>query len=214
MNRDSTVEKMVSYMNEKYDDHFEYLSPFGGGPGATSKQIIVSSGQYPEARIWVQYYKQDNKEIFTDNYTSYKYEEQTRSLLEKLLKDAFHNNIALFYKVAIKGTVNQFTEQTTFEEYISDVKAQIGFQACVLLETSEVDTSLLKKAWEDAIKSSGLVAFGTIYFTKSAEAFDEVSRLSLKEFDLFNFDSFIQLRVGMGESSLFEYSEWSAGNDQ
>ena len=214
MNRDSTVEKMVSYMNEKYDDHFEYLSPFGGGPGATSKQIFVSSEQYPEAQIWVQYYKLDNKEIFTDNYVSYKYEEQTRGLLEKLLTDAFHNNIVLFYKVGIKGTVNQFAEQTTFEEYISDVKAKIGFQACVLLETSEIDTSLLKQAWEDAIKSSGLIAFGTIYFTDNVETFNEVSRLSVKEFDLFNFDSFIRLRVGLDELSLFEYSEWSAGNDR
>lgn len=214
MNRNSTVDKMVAYMNEKYDDHFEYSAPFGGEPGATSKQIIVSSEQYPEARIWVQYYERDGREVFTDNYISYKYEEQTRNLLEKLLADAFHGKVALFYKVGSKGTVNQSAEQTTFEEFISDSKAKIGFQACVLLETSESDTSQLKKEWEEAIKPSGLVAFGTIYFTDNVETFNEVSRLSLKEFDLFSFDSFARLRVGINESSLFDFSEWSAGNDQ
>lgn len=214
MNRNSTVDKMVAYMNDKYDDHFEYSAPFGGGPGATSKQIIVSSEKYPEARVWVQYYEQDGKETFTDNYVSYKYEEQTRDLLEKLLTEAFHGSATLFYKVGSKGTVNQFTEQTTFEEYISDIKAKIGFQACVLLDTSEPDTKLLKKAWEETIWPCGLAAFGTIYFTDNAETFNEVSHLSLKEFDLFNFDTFVRFQVGMIESSMFEYSEWSAGNDQ
>lgn len=214
MNRNSTVDKMVAHMNDKYDDHFEYAAPFGGEPGATSKQIIVSSELYPEAQVWVQYYEQGDKEIFTDNYTSYKYEEQTRRLLEKLLMDAFHGNVALFYRIGSTGTVNQFTEQTTFEEYISDSKSKIGFQACVHLDVSDPDTDQLKKAWDEAIQSSGLVAFGTIYFTDNVETFNEVSRLSLKEFDLFNFDSFVQLRIGMDELSLFEYSEWSAGNDQ
>lgn len=202
MNRNSTVDKMVAYMNDKYDDHFEYSAPFGGGPGATSKQIIVSSEQFPEAQIWVQYFERDGKEIFTDNYISYKYEEQTRNLLEDLLTEAFHSNVALFYNVGSKGTVNQFTEQTTFEEYISDIKAKIGFQACILLDVSELDTNLLKKEWEDTIRSCGLAAFGTIYFTDNVGEFNEVSDLTLEEFDFYNFDSFARLRIDMGESSL------------
>ena len=115
-NKESVVDKMVSYMNEKYDDHFEYSAPFGGGPDATSTHIIVSSEKYPEAEIWVEYYTKDSNEIFADNYVSYKYEEQTRNALQNLLEDVFDSEIKLRYGVGSKGSVNDFTNNTSFKQ--------------------------------------------------------------------------------------------------
>lgn len=214
MNRNPTVEEMVAYMNEKYDDHFEYAAPFGGGPGAVSKQIIVTSEKFPEAQIWVQRDEKDGKEVFTDNYVSYKYEEQTRAFLRELLENAFHGKAAIFYGVGTRGTGGEFADDTTFEAYISNIFSDIGFQACVLIEDSGADIRSFEDDLKKEIQSSGLIAFGTVYFTTDPGRFREVSELSEKEFDLFDFDLFDQLYFDMNGPNSFRYFEWRMGNDR
>lgn len=209
MNRNSTVDKMVAYMNNKYDDHFEYSAPFGGGPGATSKQIIVSSEQYPEARVWVQYYEQDGQEVFTDNYIDYKYEEQTRVFLQDLLEQVFQSRVVLRYDIGTSGTVNDFNDGTTFETYISDIRSDIGFQACVLLERDDFSTLEFEKKLKEAIKSTGLIAFGTIYFTEDAEIYAQFLGLSQKTRAQLD-----RLRLDMDGPNSFRSVEWRLSNEQ
>lgn len=209
MDRNSTVDKMVAYMNDKYDDHFEYAAPFGGGPGAGSKQIIVSSEQYPQARIWVQYYEQDGKEVFTDNYIDYKYEEQTRAFLQELLEQVFQARVVLRYDIGSKGTVNDFNDETTFEAYISDIRSDIGFQACVLLEEDGVRAQEYEQKLKEAIESAGLIAFGTIYFTVDPEIhchFLELPQKTRARLD--------RLRLDMDGPNSFRSFEWRLNDEQ
>ena len=207
MNRNSTADRMVAYMNEKYDDHFEYAAPFGGGPGAVSKQIIVTSEKFPKAQVWVECYEKDGREIFADNYVSYKYEEQTRAALYRLMEDAFHCEAAVFYGVGTKGTANDFTENTTFAEYSSSIQADIGFQACVLRKTSEDDADTLKSDLKKAVESAGLTVFGTIYFTDDPGSLDGFSKLPLKDLDLLD-----QIHFDMDGPNSFKQLEWRMGN--
>lgn len=201
MNRNSTVDKMVAYMNEKYDDHFEYSAPFGGGPGATSKQIIVSSEQYPEARVWVQYYEQDGEAIFADNYVAYKYENQTRTFLETLLGEVFSSEAKLRYEIGTIGMVHDFTKDTSFEDYASSPASQIGFRAFIFDDGSAV--SLAEHNLKQALVSSGFVLSGLVFVTDDADCFDAAFDLPARELS-----NVAQLQIIMDGPGSFLMYEW------
>lgn len=206
MDRNSTVDKMVAYMNDKYDDHFEYAAPFGGRPGATSKQIIVSSEQYPEAQVWVEYYEQDGKEVFADNYIDYKYEEQTRALLQELMENTFDGKATVLYSVPSKGGTNSFSDRTTFEEYISNTR--IGFRAIVLLP-SGIDCMPLENRLKEAVKHCELTAFGTVYFTDDGQEFEKAFDRPQRDMDLL-----YRLQFSMDEPGAFSSLVWGPGNEE
>lgn len=201
MNRNSTVDKMVAYMNEKYDDHFEYSAPFGGGPGAASKQIIVSSEKYPEAQVWVQYYERDGKAIFADNYVAYKYEEQTKVFLETLLGEVFSGEVKLQYEVGTTGTVHDFTEDTSFEDYASSPASQIGFRAFLFDDGSAV--SLAENDLKQALERSGFVISGSVFVTDDADRFDAAFDLPAREHS-----KAAQLQIIMDGPGSFLMYEW------
>lgn len=200
-NKESVVDKMVAYMNKKYDDHFEYSAPFGGGPDSTSTQIIVTSEKYPEAEIWVEYYTKDSNEIFADNYVSYKYEEQTRELLQTLLNDVFHSNVKLQYGVGTKGTVNNFTDRTSFEEYASSPASRIGFRAFVMDDGMAI--SIAENELKEAIENSGFVLSGLIFITDDATCFETAFDLSPKELS-----QVMQMQISMDAPLSFLMYEW------
>ncbi len=206
MNRNSTIDKMVDYMNEKYDDHFEYSAPFGGGPGATSKQIIVSSEKYPKARVWVQRKEQNGKEEFTDNYVSFKYEEHIRSFLQELLENTFDGTVTVLYSVPSKGSDNNFSEQTTFEEYLAN--SRIGFRAMVLLP-SELDLKSLENSLKESVKPIELTTFGSIYFTDSEQVFEKAFDQPQRDLGSLN-----QLQFSMDEPGLISSLEWRPHNNE
>ena len=200
-NKESAVDKMVAYMNEKYDDHFEYSAPFGGGPDATSTQIIVTSEKYPKAQIWVEYYTKDGNEIFADNYVSYKYEEQTRELLQTLLNDVFRSDVKLQYGVGTKGTVNNFTDNTSFEEYASSSASRIGFRAFVMDDGSAI--SIAENELKEAIENSGFVLSGLIFITDNATRFETAFDLPPKELS-----QVMQMQISMDAPLSFLMYEW------
>ena len=179
MKKTSVVDMMIDYMNEKYDDHFEYAEPFGGKPGDKTKQILVKSEKYPDAKIWVEHYSQNGDDAFADNYVSYKYENQTREALQSLLMNVFGSEVKVSYTVGLRGLRNNFTDNTSFEQYITDPASMIVFRAFVLDNGSAVskgDNDLKK-----AIDESGFVLFGTVYVTDNRDYYDEAFDLSYIE---------------------------------
>lgn len=201
MKKESAADKMVAYMNEKYDDHFEYYAPFGGGPGATTTQIIVKSVKFPDAEIWVEYYTGEGGDVFADNYVSYKYEEQTRETLQELLNDVFHEDVKLRYSVGTNGTINDFTNETTFEEYASNPASFIGFRAFVLDDGSAI--SFAENELKAAIEDSGFVISGSIFVTNDTAYFDKAFDMSAKELSQIE-----QLQITMNAPCSFLMYKW------
>ncbi len=201
MSNESYVDKMVAYMNEKYDDTFEYSAPYGGGPGATSTQIVVKSEKYPDAQIWVEYYTEDGKDIFADNYVSYKYEEQTRDVLQKLLTDVFQSDVKLRYTVGTKGVLNNFTDNTTFDEYASDSASRIGFRAFIF-DTGSA-TSNAESKLKEALEESGYVLSGLVFITDDKAAFEKAFSLPAKELS-----NIAQMQISMDAPHSFLMYEW------
>lgn len=169
MNRNSNIQnKMISYINEKYDDSFEFLAPYGGGIGAKNKQILVKSNKMPSAQIWVACYEDGE---FSDNYVDYKYEELTREYLKEYLSQIFDCDVKIQYSVSLKGSRNAFDDNTSFEEYIVSDESNITINVVVSEEFNKEDEII--NILKDKVCNDNIIRLADIYFAANQSQYNE-----------------------------------------
>ncbi len=205
MRRRSKTDKMVEYMNAKYDDRFEYAAPFGGGVGAATAQITVSSEKLPGAQIWVEYYEKDGKEFFADNYIAYKYEQQTREALAQLLESIFMSGVKLRFSIGTKGMANDFNDDTAFDEFKGSYSALIGFRAFVSSDYSIADREAVGEKVKAAFTDNGLVASGSIYFANEPGQYETAFDLPFSVLD-----ALPHIQFAMDGAGSFYRFEWGS----
>jgi hypothetical protein len=206
---DGATEKMLAYMHAKYDDRFEFVSPFGGGVSkSTASQIVVRSEKFPDASIHVFHDVRDGEDVFEDNYVEIRYEDETRAALEEILRGAFSGkDVLVEYSVGSGHLSAAFTDETTFEEYAGSRAVLIGFSARVAVGDSEVDRAAVEAALEQAFVARGVVASGSVSFVT------DVSR-PLEEFNTIELlDSFVRLDIEMSKPDGFDTCVWSFQNE-
>lgn len=162
-------DKMLYYMNKKYDDKFTFNAPFGGSVGVDSTQITVKSSKYPDKKIWVEYVVENGEEQYYDNYIDYKYENETKDYLLEVMCGIFEDaNVVVEYNVDSGGTRNNYDNLTTFEEYIKGESNPVVFSAYVDVEIKEPDqvkiSNLISTRFVDELN---MKVIGKIYFEKS-----------------------------------------------
>lgn len=163
----NSQDKMITYMNNKYDDEFVYYEPFGGGIGSTSKQIIVKSKKYPEAKIWVAYY---DDYTFADNYVDFKYEQKTKEFLQTYLKNIFGCDVKVIYSVSAKGNRNSFDGNTSFDDYIESDESNIGIKVVVDIDFKKENQII--SIFEEKVSNDNIIRFADIYFAETTEQFN------------------------------------------
>ena len=188
--RKAMYDRMVSYMNEKYDDKFEFITAYGGSLGSNVRRITVSSEKYPGKEISVRCILENDNEIYSDNYIGVKYEEQTRELIRSILQSCYGQEVFLIYRVNNLAMPPSFTADMSFDEYKAESGAAVTFTAIVkygLTGTAKEEAAaVLKKKIMDA----GLYCSGTVYFASDIEDFSSLtednyysSYLELKTYD-------------------------------
>lgn len=201
MRRESLADQMVNHMNEKYEDHFTYSAPFGGGTGGTARQILVTSEKYPDAEIVVTYSPEDDS--YSDNYVEHKYEQQTYELLEEILSSAVKTDILLHYKVGYHGTTDFFSNETTFEEYVSNVESRIRFVAIVKEDYVIGDREEFLQILEKEFSKHHMLAHGQLYFAGNSSQFVNFSQL-----DVDILETMLWLRFRVSSDGTFSIIEW------
>ena len=109
----------IAYMEQKYGEKFEYVKTHKGHMFSTDFGILMSCESFPDDLIFVAVMKEDNNEIYLDNYMEYYFAGQVKEWITGIAKDYFAD---VSFKVRISITVESITEMdltTTFEEYIS-----------------------------------------------------------------------------------------------
>lgn len=170
INKSKTVhEKMVAYMNERYDDTFTFNAPFGGSVGIDSTQITVKSEKYPNEKIWVEYVVENGEEYYYDNYIDYKYENETREYLLEIMREIFDgSNVVVKYDVDSGGTKNEYDESTTFNQYIKGESTPIVFSAYIDADIGEQDKAgVIHLITAKFVDELNMKVIGDIYFNKS-----------------------------------------------
>ena len=114
---------VVKYLENKYDDKFEYYETYGGTlfDSDSWKKFICTSEKYPGKHILVIYDVKYKK--YHDNYLDIKYARQVDELFDSMLSEVFGDDPYYFrhYEGAdVSGLVSQYDADTTFEEYIAE----------------------------------------------------------------------------------------------
>lgn len=160
----SLQDKMMNYINEKYDDSFTFLNTYGGRIGADYHKIIVSSEKYPNKEIVVTCYVSDDGETYSDNYLSIKYEDDTRACIEEMIKSLYGENCFIYYRPNLLSMPSGASNDMSFDEYIGKATSGISFTAIVNVENAEVSKEAELESLKKALHNAGLCCSGTIYF--------------------------------------------------
>ena len=145
---------VVKYLENKYDDKFEYYETYGGTLFDSDpwKGFICTSEKYPGKHILVIY--DVNHDEYHDNYFDIKYARQVDELIDSMLLEVFGDDPYYFnhYEGAdITGLVSQYDADTTFEEYIAE--EHIHLTACVKSDKSneEIESRIKEQILKNGI---------------------------------------------------------------
>ena len=132
----------ISYMEEKYGEHFVFHAPAGDSMTGT-RQFFVTSDSMPNQQIMVEIenFRTDNK-IFRDNYLSIKYQDETIEFLRSNVSD-YYSNFNIYYEASSACQSAGLSANASFEEYLSDNRAELNVM--IELKASEfIGTESLK----------------------------------------------------------------------
>ena len=145
---------VVKYLENKYDDKFEYYETYGGTLFDSDpwKGFVCTSEKYPGKQILVIY--DVNHDEYHDNYFDIKYARQVDELIDSMLLEVFGDDPYYFnhYEGAdITGLVSQYDADTTFEEYIAE--EHIHLTACVKSDKSneEIESRIKEQILKNGI---------------------------------------------------------------
>ena len=145
---------VVKYLENKYDDKFEYYETYGGTlfDSDSWKKFICTSEKYPGKHILVIY--DVNHDAYHDNYFEIKYAHQVDELIDSILSEVFGDDPYYFIHYegeGISGLTEQYDADTTFEEYIADKNHNLTAYIKSDKSNEEVESKI-----EEQILNSGM----------------------------------------------------------
>ena len=145
---------VVKYLENKYDDKFEYYETYGGTLFDSDpwKRFICTSEKYPGKQISVIY--DVNHDAYHDNYLDIKYAHQVDELIDSMLLEVFEDDPYYFIHYegeGISGLTEQYDADTTFEEYIADKNHNLTAYIKSDKSNEEVESKI-----EEQILNSGM----------------------------------------------------------
>ena len=145
---------VVKYLENKYDDKFEYYETYGGTLFDSDpwKRFICTSEKYPGKQISVIY--DVNHDAYHDNYFDIKYARQVDELIDSMLLEVFEDDPYYFIHYegeGISGLTEQYDADTTFEEYIADKNHNLTAYIKSDKSNEEVESKI-----EEQILNSGM----------------------------------------------------------
>ena len=118
-------EAALAYMEQKYGEEFEYVSPWGSsGANKGTVQMLVKCTTFTD-EILVEVNFIESKRIFSDNYVAIKYKSETNRLLQSSLDNFFVKSFGLC-NISMKTLSPNLSADATFEEYCSDTDSSIS----------------------------------------------------------------------------------------
>ena len=203
-----SVDDIVNYMTDKYGVEFNYLEPVDNNqPTASSLAVFLETSDYPGERIFAKCVVSANtgEKTFSDNYTSYLYEEDTRSLLTTLTKSVYPD-AKIRYAISLTAPSSYSSDsKPTFEEYISRTKSSISY---TILLADDHDTSVSKEESEQLcslLKDNKVACSITIAYAQDDLQFNSFNTNNWK-----NANKRFKLRgdLRIGDSFDVEFEEW------
>ena len=174
MKENALYKYMVSHMKETYDDTFEFVTSYGGSAGSSIHSIYVRSERYPQTLVSVNCIITKGKDLFYDNYLAVKYEEQTRNLLNQIMKN-YGTEILLFYVPANQAYYENGSDSISFGEFLQEKSSSITYTVLVKNNYS-LDQERIEEKLRQDMEQNRICCNGTIYFCKDNPDFTTLNK--------------------------------------
>lgn len=210
--KNKLVDRMIDYMNAKYDDTFVFVRVFGGTPWTKTHKIYAESEKYPGRYVTVECYSDRSEEIFYDNYMGVVYEADTEDLIRSIISDCFSPECFISYGVNNIATSSSYSRDTSFADYIAEPGSGIFFTAIVKYDMDDAAKEAKAMELERRIVEAGLCCGGKIYLGKDI---DNISTLTDENYYLEclkdkKYDR--SLYFNMTSNDGFEKTDWEGEN--
>ncbi len=181
---ETVQDRVMSWLNGRYEDTFSQPVAAGGYAGAVYRQYLVRAEKLGRT-VTVEVYDPDGpREHIWDNYVGLLYDVEVRERLSALLADGFdvpETDLAVFWKPSSVGLADHWNMQTTVEEYMADPEAEISITAVVRLDVSGCDRERLSGRFKKAAGESGICFSGWVYFVPAETDLSGLDPVSLYE---------------------------------
>ena len=204
-----TVDEILEYMNEKYDEEFTYIRPADVyQPTKESFEIFMASDKYPDEEIFAKciYNSETGEKRFLDNYVSYIYEDEVRDLLTELTQEVYADAKVRYVPLYWTASTNSDEDIPTLEQYLSRTYSSISY---MILLPDEHDVTLYKEemnALIEKLEEKKVVCSITIAYSNDRTQYD-----SFVTDDWPNSEHLIYKLHGdirIGEDFEIEFEEW------
>lgn len=203
-----SVDDIVKYMDEKYGADFRYIEPVDSNqPTATSLAVFLEESTHPGKKIFAKCVLSayTGEKTFSDNYTSYLYEEKTRSLLSSICTEVYPD-AKIRYAVDITSPSSYSSDSMpTFEEYISRTKSSISF---LILLSETHDISISKEEAQrlcSALMDRKVACSVTIAYANDNSQYEN---FATDKWDNTHEQYKLRGDLRIGESNAIEFEEW------
>ena len=123
----SVNEALLAYLEERYQEHFQYLSPCGSSLDG-SRRLLASCQSLPGKEVLAEladFRSQDRH--FLDNYLALKYEEETLDFLQRCAREVF-GEAKTYYSVTQRGLPPELSPRASFQEYLADTSVPLAMR--------------------------------------------------------------------------------------
>lgn len=206
-NPNFTVDEILEYMNEKYDEEFTYIRPADiYQPTSDSFEIFVASDKYPDDMIYAKCLlnTETGEKRFCDNYVLYIYEDEVRDLLTELTQEVYADAKVRYAPIYAAAT-DSSKRIPSLEQYLSRSSSSIDY---MILLPDEHDETLYKEELNAlcmALKEKKVVCDITIAYSNDRAHYDSfVTDKWPNEHVIYK----LRGDIGIGEDFEIELEEW------
>jgi hypothetical protein len=175
----------LAYMEQKYGEKFEYVSPWGSSYTGTH-QLFVKCKSIQSEEILVEVEKTESGNTFRDNMLAVKYQQDTKDFLLQCAETIF-GQAKILYEPTQECQSESLPATASFAEYLADTRAAI-------MPTIVVKTSALSSK-DQADELAQLIAASGVRFLIS------LSVVSDSDYEAGNWQSLSDFLAGKYEST-------------
>ena len=184
MAKGTIEEQMVSYMEEKYGDNFEYVRPTGSSLGKNRCYRVLESDRYPGQDVLVCCVKEDGKKTFLDSYPALEYQPLAAEKMQRACEETWPDIQVVTEQVpALKVLSESLGENPALEDYLTWQYNGDYYNIFVDSPASEQEGKEDIERLRQALKKQKMAARMYLYYGTSTEKYERMVCLQMdKEF--------------------------------
>lgn len=155
-------EKMLSYMENRYEKEFIYLEDYAGQFGKAYEMIVVAPADCPEKKVLIRARKEEEETIYEDNYLAYLIKAEVEDIISPLADACFGESL-VEYQIPQFVFPAAYGTDMTAEEFLSKEMSLPRFH---IYPQNAMEQDSLKECTEKfcaLLQEEGYCGCGTVY---------------------------------------------------